>query len=825
MLARDGGTFSPMGPIWRRIAVICGLTAVAVAGPLLDLYGRNPEVFVANRTRPWEMVLFGLVVVLFIPLLCLAILGILSVFGERAVDIGYLIMAVLLGGATGLVVARQVAPDNVLATTGIALGVAALIAVLHRWARGFLVLAGVALPVVLVMFLATAPASALIWAPDVEPGSGEVGSPAPIVLIQLDEMPAASIMKTDGSVNDRLFPNFARLAAEGTWYRNALSSSIATTQSIPAILTGRLGEKGMSPSSVAHPDNLFSLLAADYEMLVIEWVADMCPEETCPDYAGRSPARFTSLLADVGVVYLHLSLPAQARQGLPSIDNSWKGFLGQGSDSGGIRVDIEGMPVPDEETRVQWADWVQRIANGVPAREGDPVLSYAHLQAPHVPWVTNPSGTHYQRPEDYSEVEGVEGDGRWTTDPGPPLIAFQRHLYQVGMLDAMLGRLFDRLDETGTWDETMVIVLADHGASFVPGQHRRWPYQDNRDDLYRVPMFVKYPGQTEGEVVDEPAYGIDVVPTIVDVMDVETDLEFDGLSLLEIAGTDRPHQPVWWCCSREGANTDLGVLDDQVARNHRWVPDQESWLGVAGAGPHADLIGTELDGLNTVADGDFLWSLDLGNDLLGSRRPRGVVQTYINGRIALPNGVEPDALLVGVNGRVGGMGTLTRDGVDSATFQALIAEELLNDGPNQLELLIYDGAGNWLTGVDHSLIVELRTEDGRLLEIKAEGSRRLQVERAELVGDAWQIRGWAADVGRKQTPDTIYVFADGQLVASGPPNVDNDNVVRWFSSENLLRSGFEFDVPAESIPEAVGQVMVVAEFGDYAIGDATRLKS
>ena len=44
---------------------------------------------------------------------------------------------------------------------------------------------------------------------------------------------------------------------EGTWYRNAFSDSIATTQSVPAILTGKLGEKGLSPSSVDHPENLF----------------------------------------------------------------------------------------------------------------------------------------------------------------------------------------------------------------------------------------------------------------------------------------------------------------------------------------------------------------------------------------------------------------------------------------------------------------------------------------------------------------------------------------------------------------------------------------
>ena len=66
----------------------------------------------------------------------------------------------------------------------------------------------------------------------------ELGADGRLVMLQLDEFPLASIVATDGTINSDLFPNFARLAEEGTWYRNTLSDSIATTQSVPAILTG-----------------------------------------------------------------------------------------------------------------------------------------------------------------------------------------------------------------------------------------------------------------------------------------------------------------------------------------------------------------------------------------------------------------------------------------------------------------------------------------------------------------------------------------------------------------------------------------------------------
>jgi hypothetical protein len=153
----------------------------------------------------------------------------------------------------------------------------------------------------------------------------------------------------------------------------------------------------------------------------------------------------------------------------------------------------------------------------------------------------------------------------------------------------------------------------------------------------------------------------------------------------------------------------------------------------------------------------------------------------------------------------------------------MIAEELVLAGSNEIELLLPGDGDSWVSGSNADLTVDLLTAEGRLLEIHPEGSRRLQVDKANLDGTTWSIVGWAADINRKETPDTIYVFAAGELLAFGPPNLDNRNVVRWFSSDNLLRSGFEFEIPEGSMPEDVGQITVVAEFGDYAIGDETRL--
>lgn len=802
----------------RRWLVVFGLLTAGIAAPVLDLYGRNPAVFVANRSTPGQIVLFGLLVTFVPPLIAFLILAVTEGWGRRPADIAYYSLVGIGAAATGMAISRQVVPDNTLGAIAVGLGFVLLVLVFVRRIEPGLLFFSLLGPAVLVMFFLISPTSRLLAEPvEPEADTGHIGLAAPVVLIQLDELPLSSLMSEDGTINKSLFPNFARLAEEGNWYRNALSNSIATTTSVPSILTGRLGDPDASSALVDHPDNLFTLLGEGYQMHVVEWLTDLCPRELCQDYAGRGPARFGSLLQDVGVVYGHLALPVSARSSLPSIDGSWKGFLGQADTRSTAPVDLGDLPVPKAGVRSEWIDSMERVIDGIEAG-APPTLHFAHLEAPHIPWRINPSGTHYERPEQYDEVDGVEIGGHWVSRPDLPRLGFQRHLYQLGFVDRRLGGLFEQLEATGNWDQAMVIVVADHGASFVPGQHRRWPKEDNRADLYRIPLFVKLPGQTEGAVHDEPAFGIDVLPTIVDALDISTDWEFDGRSLLTIDGTDRHHEVIFYCCSDEPASTDLDVLFEQVRRNHEWVPNQDDWVGVAGAGPNADLVGLPLAELDTRPSDQLRWSLTQAPRLAGVDRSSGLVPTYISGRLELPEDVEGDDLLIAVNGTVAGTGLVTRDSGAGGEIHGLVAEDLIEEGTNDAQILVQGADGTWLTGTSAELTIEYVADDGHRLDIRPEGNRRVEVTRvAQTESGDWSVKGWAADVEEKVPPDRIYVFAGDVLLAASEPNEDNPNVPRWFKSENLLRTGFAYEIPADSVPEGLERFTVIAEFGDQAV--------
>ena len=119
-------------------------------------------------------------------------------------------------------------------------------------------------------------------------------------------------------------------------------------------------------------------------------------------------------------------------------------------------------------------------------------VHFAHLILPHSPWRFMPSGQQY--PGEYS-VEGRDRSGVWTTQEWPVLHAHQRHLLQVMYTDRLLGKLLRRLHETGLYDRALIVVVADHGAGFVPGESARKVTAENVADIARVPLIVKLPGQ------------------------------------------------------------------------------------------------------------------------------------------------------------------------------------------------------------------------------------------------------------------------------------------------------------------------------------------
>jgi hypothetical protein len=55
----------------------------------------------------------------------------------------------------------------------------------------------------------------------------------PVVMILFDEFPTTSLLDSSGQIDARLYPKFAKLAGQSTWYRNATAVSGLSTWAIP----------------------------------------------------------------------------------------------------------------------------------------------------------------------------------------------------------------------------------------------------------------------------------------------------------------------------------------------------------------------------------------------------------------------------------------------------------------------------------------------------------------------------------------------------------------------------------------------------------------
>ena len=812
-------------PLLWQLLTLWGLFGIGLIQPILELYGNNPEVFIAGRAGPVRILLFVAFVTFGPVLLCALVLFVVDrLGGPNATRIAYRALLVIAGFVAASAVTRHALPDSNLATV-LALGITGVVVWAESrvgWVRSWLRLMVVVAVAAPALFLGVSDAAELVWTPEaVADTTVEVGNKASVVMLVFDELPLSSLLTPEGEINGALFPNFARLAAGSHWFENAQSNSIATTDSVPILLTGKLAD-GARPTSRDHPLNLFTMLADSYAMDVHESITSMCPNAVCSDgdvvtTAAADELATPELLLDASIVWGHLTQAPWVRGRLPAIDGQWGGFAGVGSTEGAV---APGLPLAAPPQRLAWIDKMLNVAESLRvSRPG--TLHYMHALAPHIPWQANPSGTQYARPEALgSSVTGVENN-HWVEDPALATQGFQRHLFQLGLVDVLLGRIIEAMEDSGSWDESVVVVTADHGASFVPGEHRRWITPTNLDALYRVPLFIRVPGQEQGEVHSHNAYLEDVLPTIVDLLSVELGPEWtmSGMSLFDPdLPQSRPHEYDHFTGHRESLGGSVEGLATEVAATYTLIPERTTWGDVAKVGPHASLIGGPVAALAPVVDPAVVAEFDQADDFADLDPPSGLVPTVLTGRLGIDDGIPVRHGLVAVNGTVRGAASLIRAGAGTATFSAVVPEDAYTAGSNQVALLVPGPDGAWLqaSGGEVAPLV-LRDADGGELDVVPPSSRRVVIDRSVVEDGRFSVRGWSADTTAKETPSEILVFFGDHLAHSGPLNLTRTDVPRWFDSEDLALSGFDIAIPVGEVPDGSERVTVAARFGDVVV--------
>jgi arylsulfatase A-like enzyme/Flp pilus assembly protein TadD len=126
--------------------------------------------------------------------------------------------------------------------------------------------------------------------------------------------------------------------------------------------------------------------------------------------------------------------------------------------------------------------------------------------------------------------------------PEPFRSRFPNTPYNAGIayVDAIVGKLFDYLRSQGLYDNTLIVVAADHGESL--GDHGELTHSIFLyDSTIHVPLLVKFPAnRSAGQRVSSTASLVDLAPTLIDSLGQTPPPAMQGRSLLSLIGNPHP---------------------------------------------------------------------------------------------------------------------------------------------------------------------------------------------------------------------------------------------------------------------------------------------
>ena len=361
----------------------------------------------------------------------------------------------------------------------------------------------------------------------------EIRANIPTFLIVLDELSVSSILDSQErgyGINGKLFPGLHELSMNAYWYRNASTVSVATAESIPAIVTGKYPVSGKPPYKSAYPDNIIGLFSRTLDSFVVESSTRFDESVAVPIKHGITEGLFS----DSVVLYAHLTYPHEWRDNLPSVRQEKGDFLGN------QKPRLKNSK-SSQSTRSN-VDLFRGFIDGI-SKTDLPKFHFLHLIFPHVPWNTLPSTKQYSPGRD---LPGLNRETEtWLDNEYFVLHNYQRHLLQSAAADKLISEFLTRLKDLAMFEKSLIIVTADHGVSFHPNSHRRSAeLVNNPSDIISVPLFIKFPMQGEARVSDRNVETVDIVPTLADVLGLDLPWTTDGTSLLDNQIPERPSKRV-----------------------------------------------------------------------------------------------------------------------------------------------------------------------------------------------------------------------------------------------------------------------------------------
>jgi arylsulfatase A-like enzyme len=258
-----------------------------------------------------------------------------------------------------------------------------------------------------------------------------------------------------------------------------------------------------------------------------------------------------------------------------------------------------------------------RIAEHVAAQPNVPFFAFAHTYAVHDPYTplapyntlftdSNYPGRIIASYDELTRRVGTAWDSQhalfWQqVDADDPRdVQHLQDLYDgaIRLTDDQIGKLVERLRDAGVGDDTLIIVLADHGEEFR--EHGMFQHEQVYQELLHVPLVMVLP-RANGVTYRqrrEPAVVrlVDVLPTVLDYLGVAIPEHAQGVSLMPLLGGGAAPPREVMSSWREGGWQALRVGDTKLIRRDDQGAGIVHELYVLSEDPHEQQNRWETDG-------------------------------------------------------------------------------------------------------------------------------------------------------------------------------------------------------------------------------------
>ena len=406
-----------------------------------------------------------------------------------------------------------------------------------------------------------AAAPAVLW-PHLSARVGGKDSSLPNIIVILFDAMSARNLSVYGYPRPTS-PTLERFAEHATVYHSHNSAGNYTIPGVASLMTGTypwkhraINHRGAIKQSMVE-NNIFRVLGSDYQRLAFPqnfWatlllsqfqddidvllssgefaelnylISDHFPKDT--NMAARALDDFAFNLAD--------DPPSLLLGSLNRLLYSWKSN----------RLSTSGYPKelphdPNYPINFRLEDVFDGLISLFPGLSA-PFFTYLHLLPPHSPY--KPSDRFFNTFRDGMKIAPKPvhrfADGTSNSD-----LNLARRTYDeyIASLDWELGRLLDSLEAQGLFENSYVIITADHGEMFERGEKgHSTPLL--YDPVIHIPLLISAPGQKSRRDIFTPTNSVDLLPTFAKIAGKPFPDWSDGKPLPGLGGEDDPQRSLY----------------------------------------------------------------------------------------------------------------------------------------------------------------------------------------------------------------------------------------------------------------------------------------